>query len=80
MTVPGGGARLSTGMIGLGVNAHFFGFLLPHVGECLGQEAQQIGRDQRILADRFTCEVARQSVKIDGKCGSFERALWMLRD
>jgi hypothetical protein len=64
----------------LGMKPNLLTFLLPHLRERFWKKAQQVRSHQGILADGFTGQVPRQSMKIDRESGGFERILRMLRD
>ena len=63
----------------LGVKADLFSFLIPQLRERLRQEAHQVRRHQRILADGLAGQVPRQSMQIDSKSGCFKRIAWKSR-
>ena len=62
------------------MNANLLRLLISHLRECLGQEANQIRCDQRILAERGAGQIPCQAVEIHSQSRCFERFLRMLRN
>lgn len=62
------------------MNPNLLRFLFLRLGERLWEKPQQIRCHERVLPDRRTSQISRESVEINGQRRRCERLLRMLRN